>query len=341
MSELSVKQNSGFFMRPYAFFHKTDGGRVRRAETIVAGQIYSMSKKENVCRFGYSTFMKKNNMAKSTVARSIKGLNEKGEIRRQRRGGKTSEYTYSGDFTPGHIRTENFFYTEKMTVFGVERYPTNAEVDVYSLIYTHTRDKKRGCFEGSKEIIAKILGMSEKTAERAIKALLAAGRIFRPKKGVNRHAGSLFVANMKWIRAQERALGKVEKKAKEQRSQEIIAADARADRDRFYAERQREAQAKADRYLARANTDPRFKPTQKELRGLEFKLANAELHNPSLLPALLQRQKELRAQRAEILKGRGIELWQLNAKSFCRCRECMDTGYKSNGRGCSCYSPPN
>lgn len=341
MSEAVLKQNSGFFMRPYGFFQAVDGGRVRRAETVVAGQIYSMSKGENVCRYGYSAFMAKNNMAKSTVARSIKNLDRDGKIFRTRHGGKTSEYAYTVEQAkPGHIRTENFFYTEKFVVDGKERCLTFAEIDVYALIYTATRNEKSGKFEGSAKIISEILGMSKMTARRALTVLLALGLIYRPTKGVNCHDKSVFVANMKWIRSKERACKKEEKKAQQAYiPPEVLAADARAARDKFYAERRQAAEARADKYIQRAESNSEYKAVSKELRGLDIKVARAEVYQTGELPALLKKGAVLKARRNELLSMMGLKLWQFNPKAHCACRKCFDTGFVSDGRACDCYMP--
>lgn len=337
MLEAVLKQNSGFFMRPYGFFQEPNGGRVRRAETVVAGQIYSMSKDENVCRYGYSVFMKKNNMAKSTVARSIKSLDCSGKIKRTRRGGKSSEYTFSAETKSSSIRSENFFYTEKFNVEGVERYLTYSEIDVLSLIYTHTRSKQ-GNFEGTSQSIAAILGLTKKTVKLALKELLSLGLIYRPTKGVNNYAKSVFAANMKWIRAKERAFKKEEKKAKQAAlPKSVVDANARADRDKFYADRRQEAQARADKYIQRARKNEEYNAVEKALRPYELLLAKAELYEKDKLPALQAQKAALELKRKKLLAAMDIEPWQLEVEGHCKCRKCFDVGVLPDGRACDCY----
>lgn len=334
-----LKKNSGFIMRPYSMFQS---GEFSRAKIAVAGQIFSMTQKENVCKWGYSTFCEKLNMAKSTVADAVRKLCEDGWFARERRGGKTNEYTYTGDGElRGHVRTENFFYTEKVKIFGVERYLNLSEVDVLSLIYVHTRHEKTGKFEGATKTIAEILGLSERTVRRAIKALLNAKLIFRPEKGVNKHVSNVFAANMKWIRAMERAHKRAERKASAAQKQvpkEVIDANARADREKFYAERQQAAQAKAERYLAMAKADARFVTLEKELRPFPLLIPKTERENAAQLPALLAKQKALKEQRAAVLQEHGLAYWMLSAKNHAVCKQCFDTGYRPNGASCDCYT---
>ena len=334
-----LKQNSGFIMRPYSMFQS---GEFSRAKIAVAGQIFSMTQKENVCKWGYSTFCEKLNMAKSTVADAVRKLCKDGWFARERRGGKTNEYTYTGDGElRGHVRTENFFYTEKVKIFGVERYLNLSEVDVLSLIYVHTRHEKTGKFEGATKTIAEILGLSERTVRRAIKALLNAELIFRPEKGVNKHVSNVFAANMKWIRAMERAHKRAERKAeaaKKQLPKDVIDANARTDRERFYAERRNEAQAKADKYLALARKDARYVELQKALGKMELTLAKVELYDVAKLPETLSRKAELQARRDAVLKEKGLAQWMLEAESYYTCKRCADTGHLPNGSSCDCYT---
>ena len=334
MENAAVKLNSGFTMRPYSMFH---AGKTR-AELAIQGQIYSMTQKENVCRWGYATICNKLHVAKSTVAAAIRRACDKGFFSRERRGGKTSEYTYTGDtMERGHIRTENFFYTEKAVFPDGERFLKLSEVDVLSLIYTHTR-AKTGKFEGSTRIIAEILGVAERTVRYAVKALLEAELIYRSEKGVNHHVRSVFTANMKWIRRLERAHVREERRAKSALPKEVEDANARADRDRVYAARRQEAQAKADKCLLQARSDLRFVAVEAELRPYELKLAKAELYEPAKLPALLSEYKALKTRRKVILQELGLSERMLCVENYCVCVKCNDTGHLPNGSACDCYT---
>lgn len=344
MTNACAKLNTGFIMRPYAFFGSKKNGRQPRTESIFAGEVYSMTRKQESCTIGYARLMEKFNCSKSTISRAVKRAREKGVISVNRRGGKTNEYTYTGNVEKrAHVRTENFFYTEIFVINGIKRPMTNAEVDFFSLVYTDTNDKKKGKYEGSNAKTAEILNMSEKTVERATHALLSLGLIFRPEKGVNGHKGSVYVANMKWIRERQKSLKKEEKKTAQQAekspfvSKEVLAADARTDREKFYSERQDRAQRLADSFLKKANQEPRYPIIAAELRKMELALGKAEVYNPKELPALEERKRSLEAEKASILDRLGIEEWQLEAENHVICKKCSDTGFLPNGAGCDCY----
>ena len=186
--------------------------------------------------------------------------------------------------------------------------------------------------------IAAILGLTKKTVKLALKALLSLGLIYRPTKGVNHYSESVFLANMKWIRSKERAFKKEEKKAKQAAlPKSVVDANARADRDKFYADRRQEAQARADKYIQRAQENEEYRTTEKALRPFNRTIPHAELYEPDKLPALQAEQAALELKKEKLLAAMGIEPWQLKVEGHCKCRKCFDLGFMPDGRACDCY----
>lgn len=344
MSDVMTKKlNNGFVMRPYSFFQDGEGSHPTRSETLIRGWIYSMTRTEGqVCRFGYSNFMQKFGLSRSTVARATRKLRSGGVISARRIGGQASVYNYISDVSKtAHVRTELWFFTTIFKIGGLDRYLTNAEVDVLSLIYTHTRYEAAKHYEGSVREIAGILNISEKTVMRAIAALFAADLISRPTIGLNRHQKSVFVANMRVLRRLDKAVKKAEKAATQAQDRlpaHVQAANARADRDRFYAERTERCRQLVDHFTAKVARHPRFNDVERGLRILGLELAKAEIYTPEQVPNLQGRLTALQKERALILDMQGVEAWQLEEKSHAICKTCFDTGYRSDGTGCSCYS---
>ena len=175
---------------------------------------------------------------------------------------------------------------------------------------------------------------------RAIPVLFAADLISRPVLGINRHSKSVFVANMQAFRREDKKARKEERakeRAQAQLPQSVIDANAKAARDRFYAQRQERMKRLAEDFEAQAKRHPRFDANGKEIRMLGLELAKAELGAPLTLPTLLARKARLEAERARILDEQGVEEWQLDVKNHAVCKICDDSGYKSDGRMCSCY----
>ncbi len=117
----------------------------------------------------------------------------------------------------------------------------------------------------------------------------------------------------------------------------VEAANARADRERYYAHLRAAAQSAAEKYQAKANANPRFKEISSELAKLEIELAKAEIFQPETLPALQAQKDALWKERREILSGLGISEAQLVPRY--RCKKCSDTGFLPDGTACDCYRP--
>lgn len=115
----------------------------------------------------------------------------------------------------------------------------------------------------------------------------------------------------------------------------IEAANAKSDRERFYALRREKAQAKVDKFLAKANENPRFKELASELSKMELSLAKAEVFKPETLPSLQEKKRELMRERKQILAEMNISEADLTPKFVCE--KCSDTGFLKNGAACDCY----
>ena len=115
----------------------------------------------------------------------------------------------------------------------------------------------------------------------------------------------------------------------------IEDVNAKTDRDRYYALLREKAQVKADKTLAKANKDIRFKEVTSKLSKMEFELAKAEMYDKASLPALEENKKELLSRRKEILEELGIQEEELLPQYVCK--KCLDKGYLPNGKACDCY----
>ncbi len=115
----------------------------------------------------------------------------------------------------------------------------------------------------------------------------------------------------------------------------IEAANAKSDRERYYALLREKAQTRADKFIAKANSKVRFKEITTELSAMEISLAKAEVFEPKKLPALLEKQNALLGERKEILAELGIHEEDLLPQFTCK--KCSDTGFLKNGYACDCY----
>lgn len=117
----------------------------------------------------------------------------------------------------------------------------------------------------------------------------------------------------------------------------VRAADECADRDRFYEARRRLANEHLKR--VRKVLGDEYAELERKFGVLEMEFAKAE-HN-----ALMQKCAEIVAKRKEIqsamrdcLAKYGYTSADLEPRYICP--DCSDTGWRGDGRPCSCYAPP-
>lgn len=118
-------------------------------------------------------------------------------------------------------------------------------------------------------------------------------------------------------------------------SQAVADANAKSDRERYYALLREKAQIRADKFVAKANENKRFKEVSSALSKMEFTLAKAEVFTPEQLPNLQAEKQRLLAEHKAILQDLGIDESDLTPKFTCK--KCSDTGYLPSGAACACY----
>ncbi|MBO5412643.1 MAG: DnaD domain protein [Clostridia bacterium] len=117
----------------------------------------------------------------------------------------------------------------------------------------------------------------------------------------------------------------------------LEAVNAKSDRERYYALLREKAQSRADKYLAKANGNARFKEITAKLSKMEIALAKAEVFEPVTLPTLTKEKADLLSERKAILSVLGIDEAQLSPQFSCP--KCSDTGFLPSGKACNCYKP--
>ena len=123
---------------------------------------------------------------------------------------------------------------------------------------------------------------------------------------------------------------------------DVLAANAKSERERFYARRREKAQNAAEQLTERIKQkEPRFKEITTELSKMEFALAKAEVFEPSKLPALKKEKGALLSERWELLARLGIKEEQLLPEFYHVCKRCQDTGFLPSGAACKCYKKEN
>lgn len=310
------------------------------------GQIYSftcdkVNGEQPTCTRTYEAFSRDLGISVSSVGRAVGSLIAGGMVERTGQ----SEYITTLNKAGTFLRLENWVNTIKIKVNNkkgevIERRLTLAERLVFSLIFTHCDNGKKGGnkYVASYKEMRAVLGISEKTISKAVNTLTAAGLVIRAEyeRGVNRTHKSIYHINKRLLsrnRAATSSLIGGERQAK-------TPAEAKAEgseRARWYAQRKQEAEERAERNERKARTDNRFKAADTELRTLASKEAYADLRGDLEELTLLQaRRRELEEQRIKAL--RRLHLTPDDLLPQYHCQICNDTGFTKQGRLCGCYA---
>jgi len=122
---------------------------------------------------------------------------------------------------------------------------------------------------------------------------------------------------------------------KKEENKLIEALDNRAERERFYSERRRRAQAAADKFIKKAETNPEYVKVSSDIRAGNIELAKAQVFTPEKANEISSKLKALTEKMSEILASMGIK--ESDLLPAYTCKKCSDTGFMPDGKICDCY----
>lgn len=122
---------------------------------------------------------------------------------------------------------------------------------------------------------------------------------------------------------------------KENKPSAVADADAKAKRDKWYADRRQKVLGDAERINNRFMQDEEFAKIERRLRVIEIEWAKAEVKGDKNTLAKLEREKaRLLLQKRGIIERNGLTEEDLLPKWHCS--KCEDTGFV-DGMPCDCY----
>lgn len=347
--ELQLNENvKGYIRIPYTAFKTPllgNGSRsMRRAELSLFGYISSFATATEACNMPYRRFEEKLRLSRGTVARGISTLKNAEIIYQDKSRRSGAAYSCAAPQRSG-IKIELYLYHTKFNVRGElkPRYLTQSEINVLCLMKTHCSNPKGdGLFRGSVRGISKTLNLSKTTVQKAIDVLMHAELIFRTdkNKGLNGHKRSAFTVNEKLLRRAEKNYKQASQAQDEPKKPNTLseyerAADARAERERYYSNLRDFAWARVEAFQTRLDTDVTYKRVNSLCRAVEPKIERAKLYSLPDLALLLSDQKRLQGERAKRMAELGI--YETDLQPIWKCSKCSDSGYLPNGRMCGCY----
>ena len=334
------KEKQGFFLRMPMWFG-AKGKKITPVARALAARVFgvSKSKKEKELWTSYDQIEAELGVCRRSVASSVGKLKDAALISESNRSRNGTSYMFTGETGNRYDIIPLYLYTADVTVGGIERRLTKAQVLLLGHMMTEAkRPKNDGKVEGSMALFARKLNLSETTVKKGIKVLLKAGLIYRTAedKGVNGSQLSYYRVNKSLFEYEKMRRVKAPKKTAAEKA--IAAVDARAEREAYYQKRQQEMQARAERYLMQAyKRAPKLKDIEVELRRLEIALVKAERRGGEEIKQLQLKERSLKVEHASIYKEIGADIRLTKADFYARCKKCSDKGYLPSGRYCTCY----
>ena len=320
---------------------KNRGARLTSSKRSILGKIFAFSHTNNedaVCHVRYDQLQADYELSRSTVAASIRTLKDMKLIEEVDRDRFGTSYRYIGKTSAGgYYPVPQYLYTLDVFVNGTPQRLTKNQVHL--LAYLMYRCNK-GAYETSARRLARELDLSEPTIKRGLKVLFHARLIYRPaeSKGKNGHKLSAYLVSRDLydvVRKAKKKAGKPRKADKETAfvPQNVLDANAKSERERFFALRRQTAQARLDKFLL---TIPDVVELKRAISAVEVQAVKEEM---GLVQSIVARTKKANLARdcAALMKRYGVREEQFEVKYYCTCQKCSDTGYRENGKSCDCY----
>lgn len=334
----------GYVRTPYKFINANSVAKLTNGErrffspvqVDILSLIFSYSSNgRNRCYRSFSALAEKFNVARSTIARAIAELKTLGLID-QKKGKISASYTIAegvADGRNGAIRTDDWlFYHEFTFKDGTVRTLSAPERRILGKMVYECEQRKNAYDVSISELCGK-LNLSKHTVSRALRSLYDCGLVFRKSRGTSRFDPSVYTISFTNLKK------RFDEAKKAQRNADPVAPTStdRADRERFYEERQRKAYVKAEQLKAVAYKDaPDLIDLEKEISRNNIDLAKARAFGKDQEAKDLETKGEkLHASRQVILARIGLTEEDLEVKHYCT--KCHDEGFLPNGRACDCY----
>ena len=336
---MAIRENENFIRIPYEFFHR---GLTAVARLVLA-KIFTFSRIPNVeseCRSSFRKFADDFRISERQIARKVKELKAR-KVVTQDKSGAVAAYSYTGKSCgKGFVRSDLFLYQKE---FYIERegsrFLTLSEILVFSLMMTHCRNAATGGkYTGSIRSIAEILGLSPSTVFRCVDVLKRANLIKCEAKAPNGSAWTSYRINKKYVNSAEHAYNKAGKSGKKTKfiDPQTAAADAKADRERFYSIARQRAEAPAEQIRQRLRKDDQYSAAERNYNRLTPKIGTyAAREQIYELKNAEKEQKHWAAVMAERMEALSISPDDLRPRY--RCAKCSDTGFRPDDSVCDCY----
>ncbi len=329
------QSHGGFLRVPYTVMSQTTlrNGKERKlsaAQRVTTAAIFSFSTGKKSADFTFRELSERYRISESSAFRAIRAALDGGLVKRKE---KVSEYDFEGEAgDDGFLLVREWLYFAIFDFFGSKEYLSHNEVLVLSYLMSQCRNHKGAAiWRASRRHISRRLNLSPTTVSKSIERLKDAGLIKASGTAKNKHTRETFsIVNAALDKAKNDVVKRVKSK-----SWEVKEANARADRESYYAHLHTAAVERAEKIKARARADEAYRAADDDVRKLDIEIAKAQVGSLPTLPFLIERQRAAQARRAEHLAA--MNLTENDLLPVWSCKKCSDSGFLPDGRACDCY----
>ena len=308
--------------------------RLSASERVIINALYSFAQKGAAADFTFSEIHRRYNISYATVSRTMR---------------KILQLCFERAAEPHSYRLkellpapERYFYTPDWLRFA--QFPmeagttdlTNDQIEVLSYILHQNANISH--WRSTQASIARTLEISPATVSEAITlfekiGLLSVSAISGASRAANHYDRVTFVLDHKLLNKTRLETLQHIKAA----SHAVRDADARTDRERFYAARQRLSTEHAERVREQLGAD--FKELERQFNAFELELAKAQAQkHMEKFKEIYERRMAIKNAMRRLLQDNAYTEEDLLPRYICP--ECNDTGWRKDGTMCSCYTPP-
>lgn len=326
---------------------------------------------EATCTISYSELGAELKLSRGTIAKAIGSHIRSGRLTQTKRYHEKAEYKVENISADARfIQIEDYFFHDYYIAPGKEEYGAGTvrklkplETLLLAEIATVCKapDNKEHRYVGSIKQFARLFRVGDKSVKKALDVLIRAGLVYSyDEYHWRNHKKQIRLSVRKEIRlsmnrrhtrakcSRQTAPGEKKREGtplmRVQREEELIAfADARTDRERYYAVLQQKARYDLERRSARFVLDPGYTEIERQIGKLEIQWGKTSYavekgeEAQSRLDEIEQELHNLRNKRIERLKELGGRPEDLLPRYHCP--KCSDSGWLGNGRPCDCYRP--
>ncbi len=123
------------------------------------------------------------------------------------------------------------------------------------------------------------------------------------------------------------------------KSEATVAADMRAERERYYSILRANALERAENARKKAEKNAEYKSAITAIKRGEIELAKAEVFSPENVLQIKENLQKWITVRDSTLSKMGLS--EQSFEPIYQCKKCSDTGFLPNGRMCDCYPEKN